>query len=602
MKKLLTLMLIFTLVFCSVVTVSAEESLPLGAMDGLRFMLENQAEDDNSTEVTRPHKALARLLGAEGSTDSGSLTVDNLEEGVTVKAYRLVKMEKVNDSGKFSYTLNTAAYSAVFTELGVETVRAYADKSDATVIKAAQAKIDADVTPDVTGTVTAGGTSITLSNMSYGMYYIAIESGVASAIYNPMLILIPQANTIGSPTDDVTVTAKSSEPTLEKKIVKNGGTLVDETSATVGDYVDYQIKVKLPYYTSEIESDKFTFKVVDEMSKGLTYDELTGISVDSTAITGITPNVEVASDGTTTVTYDFPYDTLEDYLKYDAEKPERYLYIKYRAVLNENAVIGAPGNPNEALLTYTNDPSTVIEDGKYSTEETPKDEAKVYTFGLDITKYELGDTSVKLAGAEFSLTKGDKDVYFKALGGGEYTAVIAGEAYTITKDAAVSGAGEESETTTEPAEPGTTEPEPAESGTETYTATATIKGETVTITGLTKTILTDASGKLIINGLGEGTFKLAEEKAPEGYYIIDRTFEITITPEPAGGLMTGNVATSGGNEAATAGIYYVKNIANSTEYTLPGTGGMGTLIFMGVSAVALALACVLLYRRRRHQA
>ena len=598
MKKLLTLMLIFALVFCSVVTVSAEESLPLGAMDGLRFMLENQAEDDNSAEVTRPHKAPARLLGAEGSTDSGSLTVGNLKEGVTVKAYRLVKMEKVNDSDKFSYTLN-ADYNAVFTALGVDTVRKYAEKSDATVIKAAQAKIDATATPDVTGTVEAGETSITLSGMPYGMYYIAIESGVASAIYNPMLILIPQANTIGSPTYDVTVTAKSSEPTLEKKIVKNGGTLVDETSATVGDYVDYQIKVKLPYYTSEIDPAKFTFKVVDEMSKGLTYDELTSISVDSTAITGITPNVVPDSYGTTTVTYDFPYDTLKDYLKYDAENPEHYLYIKYKAVLNENAVIGAPGNPNEALLTYTNDPSTVTDEGKYPTNDTPKDEAKVYTFGLDITKYELGDMSVKLAGAEFSLTKEGQAVYFKALGDGEYTAVIAGGAYTITKDAAASGAGEEGETTTEP---GTTEPEPAESGTETYTATATINGETVTITGLTKTILTDSNGKLIINGLGEGTFKLTEEKAPEGYYIIDRTFDITITPELAGVAMTGKVATGGGNEAATAGIYYVKSIANSTEYTLPGTGGMGTLIFMGVSAVALALACVLLYRRRRHQA
>lgn len=593
MKKLLTLMLIFALVFCSVVTVSAEESLPLGAMDGLRFMLENQAEDDNSTEVTRPHKAPARLLGAEGSTDSGSLTVDNLKEGVTVKAYRLVKMEKVNDSGKFSYSLNTD-YNAVFTALGVGTVKEYADKSDATVIKAAQAKIDAAATPDVTGNVAEGETSITLSGMPYGMYYIAIESGVASAIYNPMLILIPQANTAGSFTYDVTVTAKSSEPTLDKKIVKNGGTLVDETSATVGDYVDYQIKVKLPYYTSEIESDKFTFKVVDKMSKGLTYDELTSISVDSAAITGVTPNVEVASDGTTTVTYDFPYDTLKDYLKYDAEKPEHYLYIKYQAVLNENAVIGAPGNPNEALLTYTNDPSTVTDEGKYPTNDTPKDEAKVYTFGLDITKYELGDMSVKLEGAEFSLTKGGQYVYFKALGNGEYTAVIADGAYTITKDVAASGAGEEGETTTEP--------EPAESGTETYTATATINGGTVTITGLTKTILTDASGKLIINGLGEGTFKLTEVKAPAGYYIIDGTFEITITPDYAGGVMTGKVATDNDNEAATAGVYYVKSIANSTEYTLPGTGGMGTLIFMGVSAVALALACVLLYRRRRHQA
>ena len=63
--------------------------------------------------------------------------------------------------------------------------------------------------------------------------------------------------------------------------------------------------------------------------------------------------------------------------------------------MNSNAVIGGEGNPNKVDLVYTNsydDESTI---------EGP--EVRVYTFDLDVVKYDAADKSTKLENAGFTL-------------------------------------------------------------------------------------------------------------------------------------------------------------------------------------------------------
>ena len=194
--------------------------------------------------------------------------------------------------------------------------------------------------------------------------------------------------------------------------------------------------------------------------------------------------------GKTTVVMDFDYAKIKGY---------QSLKITYTALLNEAAVIGTPGNPNEADLTYSHDTSKIV-DGKYETKTLPKDETVVYTYGLDITKYELGDPSMTLAGAEFSLkTAAGKTVYFKVKNAENniYTAIFAD-----------------------------VKPEEA-----------------------AQTVRTSTGGKLIIEGLGAGIYTLTEEAAPTDYHIIDKNITVNITPElNSAGEPTGTLTQDAGLE------------------------------------------------------
>ena len=100
-------------------------------------------------------------------------------------------------------------------------------------------------------------------------------------------------------------------------------------------------------------------------------------------------------------------------------------------------------------------------------------------------------------------------------------------------------------------------------------------------------------------GLGEGTYTLTEEQAPEGYYIIGNgktTFTVT-GEKGADGSYTGKVLQQNGVVSETSPYAYMVSVENSTTYTLPDTGGIGMALFLGTAVIALAAACLMLYRR-----
>ncbi len=590
MKKLLAVFLSCMLLVGTMQIASAAESVPMSPLDGLKYLTEEASADAavkakpvKAPVKNAPAKAPAGTPGAEdeegtgnpladpgdsGSTppaatlqDSGSITVTGLKKGTTVNAYRLVKLETNENKTHFYNQLNSK-YQAVFDELHVENVSSFAEKRGSAVLAAAQECITAAETvppAEYSQTVEAGQNSLTITPADLGFYYIAMTAAEGDfTIYNPMLVLVPQVSeTPGEEkvtyTYDVTAAAKSSSPGIEKKILE-GTQPVDTTSASIGDIIKYQLTTLVPEYKADIEYDKVVFKITDTMSKGLTYKDGfavygigeaggAGTQIENPLTGGVaTPTVTVNDEnGETTIEMDFNYAKIKDY---------KSIRITYNAELNEGAVIGGEGNPNEAKLAYSHDTSKVDDSGKYPSKEPPGDKTVVYTFGLDITKYELGDTTVKLSGAEFSMkTAEGKTVYFKVKNETDniYTAIVADAQPENTAD----------------------------------------------------TVTTIAGGKLIIEGLGEGNYTLTEVKAPNDYHIIDKNISITITAEKTGGELTGKVTQDTGILAGSYGdAYYVKNIANSPKYALPQTGGIGTAIFGLIAVLAAAAACVMLYRRR----
>ena len=72
--------------------------------------------------------------------------------------------------------------------------------------------------------------------------------------------------------------------------------------------------------------------------------------------------------------------------------------VEYESILNENAVIGEPGNPNVMYMEYSNNPTD-----ETSTGTTPEDKVVVFTYEVVVEK--VDENGNPLSGAEFTLEK-----------------------------------------------------------------------------------------------------------------------------------------------------------------------------------------------------
>ena len=207
--------------------------------------------------------------------------------------------------------------------------------------------------------------------------------------------------------------------------------------------------------------------------------------------------------------------------------------VYYSATLNENANIVTDGNDNTVKLSYG-------EDNKW---ETAEHKTTTYTWKMDVLKYTTeGDNKVSLAGAKFQLL--DKD----------------GNAINFTE---VTG-----------------------------TAVPTYR---VDAEGTVTEITTDANGKFELVGLDEGSYKLHETEAPEGYNKLAADIDVIITSTYDDANLTADYQI---NNAAPATI----EVENKTGSLLPETGGIGTTIFTVVGIALMVAAVVFLVTKKRMSA
>ena len=110
----------------------------------------------------------------------------------------------------------------------------------------------------------------------------------------------------------------------------------------------------------------------------------------------------------------------------------------------------------------------------------------------------------------------------------------------------------------------------------------------------------DTNGKLNLYGLEPGTYYLKETATMDGYTLLAQPITIVIADENHDGTATATV--NGANAQVTDGVVSltVENTRNTAGFTLPQTGGAGTLM---VTAIGLGLLCVgvillVVYRRK----
>ena len=355
----------------------------------------------------------------------------------------------------------------------------------------------------------------------------------------------------------LTITLCNEIPSLIKQVHENapGVNWVNYEQYRLDDEITYRIITYVPNNVAELG----TYEIKDIPDSGITDSDS---SVDYTVTYGDDPDTcnntldakgysreKIVADGSNGQGFKL---TLTDAGKTTTKG--KFIQIVYKAHMNANATIAGNGNGNIATLTY----SKFIGGGddKY----TIKDEARVYTYQYQITKYKdsVADGN-KASGVEFNLLYAADgiaiDVYKE--NDGEYRLWLASSDTDTTKK--------------------------------------------------TTTLVTKADGTILIKGLENGTYYLKETKTINGYNLLSEPFKIDLSVTETTNWTSGTGFTTTGKVVKTYGStgYNVTDakgtstIINKKGFVLPQTGGMGYLLFCAVGILLIGGGAALIFGGRR---
>ena len=365
--------------------------------------------------------ALATTAFADETT-TYSITINNSAEGHTYEAYQIFTGDLVEKDG--TKILSNIVWGSGISEAGrtalqnkydtAETKSAAGVAAALTNDNAVQFAKDAAgylTTTKVDSTYSETNKNYTISGLAAGYYLVKDKDGSLTGDSDSYTEYIIQV--VGN----VTATPKSDVPEVQKK-VKDINDSTDDAMTGWQDSADYDIGDSVPFQLKATLADNVTsyttYKVVfhDTLSKGLTLNATYGEGENANVVTsGVTVKVGDAdadkasnfvitavnnADGTTTLTVSC------DDVKALGAGNSSVITVEYTAKLNENAVLGSAGNPNEVYLEYSNNPNK-SENGNNETGETPKDVVIVFTYKTIINK--VDSENKPLTGAAFKLEK-----------------------------------------------------------------------------------------------------------------------------------------------------------------------------------------------------
>ena len=315
---------------------------------------------------------------------------------------------------------------------------------------------------------------------------------------------------------------------------------------SANDTVNYKLEVVVPeniadlktFYVEDNPGNKEALQYIEDSVKVFAGDtELTAntdFKVDKTDAGGFKVDFKAATSATIN------------------DKQGQTITIKYQYKLTNNAYSTVSGNVNKAELNYSHKAKTGV--GEDDEPRKIHDEGVVYTFATNILK--KGDDGAFLGGVEFELYKevSKEDTTGKKV---------------LGDDAA--------------------------------------KAKGLNVTGGKKWVLVDrkntsndegTKGQLTFNGLSNGTYYLVETKTNAGYNLLSKPVEVklTISHETSWTKDTwdeaGKVFNKHSKNTTTfTGAGWSNNefdtttVINRKGFTLPVTGGFGTLLFSGIGAL-----------------
>lgn len=347
---------------------------------------------------------------------------------------------------------------------------------------------------------------------------------------------------------NVTINHKVVKPTVEKKVYDNDNNDISSAGGwgssadhAINEEFKFQLTATLPASENNGRAydyyNEYAVLFNDTLSKGITYDRLDSVVIESNGI---------------------PYDITNDSSMYEVDdsrlESDHYfvvgipdvktcvpdlnkgatITVTYTAHLNENAAVnGSTDNKNKVQLQYSNNPSNSAYWGF-----TPESAVCVYTYQLNNTKYhDEANSGNELEGAGFSL----------------YSDEACTQEVKLYKEGAF------------------------------YYPIKNATGKTAV------EMKSAADGTFNVKGLDAGTYYLKETTPPAGYSACDKTrIVISATHDEH------NVNLSGESNLNNKIIN-----KKAGGITLPSTGGIGTTIFYVVGGGLMVAAIVLLVTKKR---
>lgn len=245
----------------------------------------------------------------------------------------------------------------------------------------------AAITPyvDLTGTAFGEVSANTALSAPAGYYLLKDKDAVTGD--DAATLFIVQVN------GPVTVNRKANKPTFEKKVKDVNDSTGDKSDwqdsadYDVNDEVPFQLTATLPTNEADFAAYK-TYKLVfhDRQSAGLTFNKDSVVVKYGDQTLG-TDSYTLETPATDNDTFDITITDAKTVKDADGSAitvaTGGKFTVEYTSTLNENAVIGAAGNPNEASLEFSNNPNV---GGEGNTGKTTTDKVIVFTYQLDINK------------------------------------------------------------------------------------------------------------------------------------------------------------------------------------------------------------------------
>lgn len=450
---------------------------------------------------------------------------------------------------------------------------------------------DDDYTAVKTDVATDTNGKITLDNLAKGRYYLQ-ETGYTDGNDKGYILnttgkfyfdidengkAVKVDDTIAGKVDDAsftidsthaTLTVTNYKPDIVKTVTKRDGTTTShEADYGVGDAVPYTLTIKVPENITSLK----TFTVTDTTVKAQLIQNKGSVKISGKNNAGgdvtfakSAYTITVAPDANNSVmTVAFTPSALTGVAGGE-------ITIAYTATVQSGAVVAGNGNVNTAKIVYSRKTNLTDETGGNKPYEIT-DKGVVYTFGLNIHKTAKGGTKdgAGLKDVTFDLYK---KVDTETLNGNSKYPFCGQEYAAISGDDAV------------------------KLGLTTNSAENWIK---------VKTLTTGENGYVSAAGLPSGTYKLVETKTVDGYNLLSKPVDAKLNLTYAATWSTTKTYDDNGNQikAETNTTNYTRDtapvtdpsaeieIVNRAGFTLPVTGGFGTLLFSGIG-VLLVLAGV----------
>ena len=393
-----------------------------------------------------------------------------------------------------------------------------------------------------------------------------------------------------------TITITNYKPEFEKTVESRTGTASTDNHQAdygIGDKVPYTLTIKVPENVEKLH----TFKVVDTTLKdqlahipedfkltATDKDDGTQTLAEGTAYTKtITEGTDKDNKITSILTVDFTTTALTNVAG-------GTITIKYYATLGAGAVVAGNGNLNTAKLLYSRKTDTVDGTGETDKPYEITDEGVVYTFKTSIEKKGKGGSynDAPMPGVTFALYRKVEDAEWNT----NEKVTIAGQEYT--KEGAVPG------------------------DTAVKLGLATTESETwVQIyhdaKGGKLEAATNDKGIVEYKGLPSGTYKFIETKTLDKYNLltspVDAKLSLSYTTTwkdisayDGNGNLTNHksytVKYNNGNDEVKNPNEAIK-VVNRSGFTLPVTGGFGTLLFSGIGVLLVLAGVAVLFSMKK---